>query len=544
MFRNQYLQFCTVSVGLCLLIEISVVPSVFGLRNNGESCWESIPSTPSSFSESGINGTQTTPEGIISSDGECDYNKDLVCIDGNCQCRQTLTPYSSKNPVLGLITRFFLEYRIYDRENDRCVVQQTLPLGHEGLFHLYHSTTCLNRSADCPTPTECFTYRKRFFDLRAPHFYFCRCRAPLVLDRVTNFCRKRKGYGETCSSSDQCQVLPWYSMLRNTDMDYYGYDDDGPFLRNGVCLNSKCTCPPSSLTIYDPKSKSCASLPGGDCMFSKYKCLGGSECSNYTYSSFPPTCKCQELDELSTDGTMCLGGHFKRCGPERICNAGQGLICINGQCQCKSPKYEVYGSRLGIRRCLARVGSPCSNLEGNSNLSNCVPSSTCLEGKCECGPGLTPSSNKLGCYRNYGESCLEIKYSPPAWNFTCDPHRRFICGVNGTCVCDSTFVIFNHRKPSPTYVFYKYDRNTRMCEFPSRNPNPNATTLLLEEEALANVSLSLSEKVQQENLDTSASRGASFNFKSMSPFMSTIGIFSSVYVFVALKSVCNVSDTG
>jgi hypothetical protein len=83
-----------------------------------------------------------------------------------------------------------------------------------------------------------------------------------------------------------------------------------------------------------------------------------------------------------------------------------------------------------------------------------------------------------------------------------------------------------------------------MCEFPSRNPNPNATTLLLEEEALANVSLSLSEKVQQENLDTSASRGASFNFKSMSPFMSTIGIFSSVYVFVALKSVCNVSDTG
>ena len=453
MLFSRYGHSCKL-VGKYILVTITICcfqsSTVLGYRQYNESCFKENTNTTDLASQKlnvvdlpGLpTPTNTTVEANHTSvdededDRTCDTSRDLICTSGICKPSCPLKPpisdsYYSNSPST-----------LYDMGKQKCVVWLR-PGSLDYSYGLSESRT-IRRSicdteSDCPSNSEC----KSAYVGASNGGYktLCTCKQNYTTDYTNNMCLELKEYGETCSLISQCNSSIYLHS-------------------NIICLDSKCQCPysPTNQIHYDTKTKQCVTYPGKPCTVDGVRlfCAGGSTCEFGPGYSLPYTCQCNMYDTKAPDNESCLAGHGRVCGPTKKCDSRKGFSCINGKCSCQSEKHQKYISEpsfFGRRgRCLSTIGSKCFPVTANQTWSNCISTSTCINGTCQCPTGSSSSANNTMCSANYGEPCSldQVSRDP------CNEERGLKC-INKKCVCG--------KLTKSSVQFYSYDHDSRSCNF-------------------------------------------------------------------------------
>ncbi|CAL8143505.1 unnamed protein product [Orchesella dallaii] len=230
---------------------------------------------------------------------------------------------------------------------------------------------------------------------------FCQCE-PSFFANLKGLCEKRREYNMSCLNDSYCK---------------FGY----------ICgVEKRCTCN-ETISIFDPKQKTCLQLVGTDYEGRLEYSVPNSECRSpfdrFTKDAYyKQKCTCSN-DYFQTLVGLCQkkGVYGTPCHSDDECE-GEGsrkkFKCgIDGLCGC-AKSWQIYDPKQ--QTCVSLVDEPCGN---------CVFKAECNSetNECSCVDDYIPSENGT-CLAPYGERCGK------EWTMQCNENQGTICS-GGLCIC-------------------------------------------------------------------------------------------------------------
>lgn len=231
------------------------------------------------------------------------------------------------------------------------------------------------------------------------------CRVNELCDAMTRLCHFRDGWGNTCSTNEQCQAGSWCMQ--------------------GLCKDrSEVSLCPSGMSSECPQGDRCNTITT--------VCEEDLGCSENADCAMQEVCnvgshKCVPRCTTENQGTVCLGGekcfmeHCVQCDKDADC--GVGLKCdAAGRCTTGDRCYSDRDCKVPLQ-CFAQTGAclmkapPCSsndNCPANQRCDvgsgRCIPS-TCQPDRCEPNNDLTTAfAVASGSYRDLTLCPNDIDY--------------------------------------------------------------------------------------------------------------------------------------